>query len=90
VEHVYPLDQFKEAFKQSLKPNRSGKILYAGEVMGVEQEPPAPVGNEVFLPLETEPVESLSVALSRAFGNLMIDPKFRAALPSAASRSGLH
>jgi len=34
VEHVYPLDQFKEAFKQSLKPNRSGKILFqlgAGE-----------------------------------------------------------
>jgi NADPH:quinone reductase-like Zn-dependent oxidoreductase len=34
VEQVYPLDQFKEAFKQSLKPNRSGKILFqfgAGE-----------------------------------------------------------
>src|SRR5271157_1046964 len=28
VEHVYPLDQFKEAFKQSLKANRSGKILF--------------------------------------------------------------
>jgi NADPH:quinone reductase-like Zn-dependent oxidoreductase len=28
VEHVYPLDQFKEAFKHSLKPNRSGKILF--------------------------------------------------------------
>jgi len=28
VDHVYPLDQFKEAFKQSLKPNRSGKILF--------------------------------------------------------------
>src|SRR5467141_918943 len=28
VEHVYPLDQFKEAFKQSLKSNRSGKILF--------------------------------------------------------------
>src|SRR5437016_4033462 len=28
VEHVYPLDQFKEAFEQSLKPNRSGKILF--------------------------------------------------------------
>src|SRR6185436_3097264 len=25
VDHVYPLDQFKEAFEQSLKPNRSGK-----------------------------------------------------------------
>ena len=28
VEHVYPLDQFKEAFKQSLKSSRSGKILF--------------------------------------------------------------
>jgi len=28
VEHVYPLDQFKEAFKQSLKSNRNGKILF--------------------------------------------------------------
>ena len=28
VEHVYPLEQFKEAFKQSLKSNRSGKILF--------------------------------------------------------------
>ena len=28
VEHVYPLDQFKEAFEQSLKPNRGGKILF--------------------------------------------------------------
>jgi NADPH:quinone reductase-like Zn-dependent oxidoreductase len=28
VEHVYQLDQFKEAFKQSLKSNRSGKILF--------------------------------------------------------------
>jgi NADPH:quinone reductase-like Zn-dependent oxidoreductase len=28
VEQVYPLDRFKEAFKQSLKSNRSGKILF--------------------------------------------------------------
>src|SRR6476469_4630653 len=28
VEHVYPLDQFKEAFEQSFKSNRSGKILF--------------------------------------------------------------
>jgi hypothetical protein len=28
VEHVYPLEQYKEAFKQSLKSNRSGKILF--------------------------------------------------------------
>src|SRR6267142_6952315 len=27
VEHVYPLEQFKEAIKQSVKSNRSGKIL---------------------------------------------------------------
>jgi hypothetical protein len=28
VEQVYPLEQFKEAFEQSLKPNRGGKILF--------------------------------------------------------------
>jgi len=28
VEHVYPLEQFKEAIKQSLRSNRSGKILF--------------------------------------------------------------
>jgi NADPH:quinone reductase-like Zn-dependent oxidoreductase len=28
VDHVYPLDLFKEAFEQSLKPNRGGKILF--------------------------------------------------------------
>ena len=28
VEHVYPLEQFKEAFEQSLKSNRGGKILF--------------------------------------------------------------
>jgi NADPH:quinone reductase-like Zn-dependent oxidoreductase len=28
VEHVYPLEQYKEAFRQSLKSNRSGKILF--------------------------------------------------------------
>jgi NADPH:quinone reductase-like Zn-dependent oxidoreductase len=28
VEHVYPIDQFKEAFKQSLKSNRGGKVLF--------------------------------------------------------------
>ncbi len=60
--------------------NRYGQVVYSGEVSGTEKEPPAPVGNEVFLPLETEPVESLSVALSRAVGGLMLQPKFRAAL----------
>jgi hypothetical protein len=29
VEHIYPLDQFKEAIKQSLKPYRGGKILFS-------------------------------------------------------------
>ncbi len=28
VDHVYPLEQFKEAFEQSLKSGRSGKILF--------------------------------------------------------------
>jgi hypothetical protein len=28
VEHVYQLEQFQEAFEQSLKSNRSGKILF--------------------------------------------------------------
>jgi NADPH:quinone reductase-like Zn-dependent oxidoreductase len=28
VEHVYPLEQFKEAVEQSLKSNRGGKILF--------------------------------------------------------------
>src|SRR5437773_3281842 len=28
VEHVYPLDQFKEAFEHSLRPSRNGKILF--------------------------------------------------------------
>jgi hypothetical protein len=25
---VYPLEQFKEAFEQSLRSNRSGKVLF--------------------------------------------------------------
>jgi len=28
VEHVYPLEEFKQAFKRSMKLNRSGKILF--------------------------------------------------------------
>ena len=28
VEHVYPLEQFKDAIKQSLHSNRRGKILF--------------------------------------------------------------
>jgi hypothetical protein len=64
--------------------NRDGAVIYSGEITGLENEPPNPVGAEVFLPLETEPVESLSVAMSRAVGQLMLDPKFRAALPMRA------
>ena len=58
-----------------------------GEALGLEEEPPAPVGGEVFLPLETEPAESLSVALSRAVGELVTEPRFRAVLPAAAATS---
>jgi hypothetical protein len=64
--------------------NRDGQVMYSGEISGIENEPPNPVGAEVFLPLETEPVESLSVALSRAVGQLMLEPDFRAALPMRA------
>jgi hypothetical protein len=65
--------------------NRDGAMLYSGEISGIENEPPNPVGAEVFLPLETEPAESLSVALSRAVGLLMLQPKFRDALPLRAA-----
>jgi hypothetical protein len=61
--------------------NRDGAVLYSKEISGVESEPPNTVGGEVFLPLETEPAESLSVALSRAVGLLILDHEFRAALP---------
>ena len=52
--------------------NRDGAVIYSGEISGTENEPPNPVGAEVFLPLETDPAESLSVALSRAVGQLML------------------
>ncbi len=58
----------------------AGRVVFASEVAGTEDEPPTPVDGEIFLPLETEPAESLSVALSRAIGHLMIDPKFASAL----------
>ncbi len=61
--------------------NRDGTVLYSDEINGIENEPPNPVGAEVFLPLETEPAESLSVALSRAVGLLMLQSAFRAAFP---------
>ncbi len=60
--------------------SRANSNLYSGVMTGTEEEPPAPVGGEIFLPLETEPAESLSVALSRAIGALVLDPRFRAAL----------
>jgi hypothetical protein len=69
--------------KYELK-NRDGVVLYSGEISGMESEPPNPVGGEVFLPLETEPAESLSVAMSRAVGSLMLQPGFRNALPMRA------
>lgn len=61
--------------------NRDGAVIYSGEISGIENEPPLPVGTEVFFPLETEPAESLSVALSRAVGLLTLEPKFRDELP---------
>jgi len=61
--------------------NRAGKVMYANEIDGREHEPPKPVGSEVFLPLETDPYESLSVAMSRAVGGLIVDPAFVALMP---------
>jgi hypothetical protein len=69
--------------KYELK-NRDGAVLYSAEIDGTENEPPSPVGGEIFLPLETEPAESLSVAMSRAVGLLMLQPQFHAALPMRA------
>ena len=34
VEHVYPLEQFKEAFERSLRPSRNGKILFKFDAIG--------------------------------------------------------
>ncbi len=65
--------------------SRAGGTVYAGELTGLEQEPPTPVGHEEFLPLETEPGESLSVAMSRAVGALMLQPNLQAHLPLRAS-----
>jgi hypothetical protein len=65
--------------------NRSGEAIYSDELTGAESEPPAPLGAEVFLPLETEPAESLSVALSRAIGSLMLEPGLRRILPVRAA-----
>jgi len=67
--------------KYDLK-NRAGDVLYSGDLSGIENEPPNPVGGEIFLPLETDPAESLSVALSRAVGLLMVQSGFRGQLPT--------
>ncbi|HKN01934.1 MAG TPA: hypothetical protein VJX23_15565 [Candidatus Binataceae bacterium] len=56
---------------------RANPHLYSTVTTGTEEEPPAPVGGEVFFPLETEPAESLSVALSRALGTLILQPYFQ-------------
>jgi hypothetical protein len=61
--------------------SRAVPVLFKGVMTGVEEEPPAPVHHEVFLPLETDPAESLSVAMSRAVGALMIQPGFQQSLP---------
>jgi hypothetical protein len=43
VDHVYPLEQFKEAIEQSLKSNRDGKILFKfgadGSTLALRQAP---------------------------------------------------
>ena len=67
--------------------NRDGSVLFSGEIDGRESEPPNPVGGEIFLPLETEPAESLSVALSCAIGLLIVDPKFREPLPRRSTNA---
>jgi hypothetical protein len=65
--------------------SRADGATYSAQLTGREQEPPAPVGGEVFLPLETEPSESLSVAMSRAIGALMLEPQLQAHLPLRVS-----
>jgi len=64
---------------------RRGVTLYENEQLGREEEPPKPVGGEIFFPLETEPAESLSVAMSRAIGTLLANPDFRKVLPPRTS-----
>ena len=62
--------------------DRAGKLLFSKTITGSEHEPPKPVGHEVFFPLETDPVEALSVAMSRALGGLVVDPGFIALMPA--------
>lgn len=65
--------------------SREAGTLYSGEIVGRENEPPRPVGREVFFPLETEPAESLSVALSRAVGQFLVEPEVSRAFPLRTS-----
>jgi hypothetical protein len=60
--------------------DRAGHAIFSRQISGAEDEPPAPVGHEEFLPLETDPAESLSVALSRAVGALVLEPSILHAL----------
>jgi hypothetical protein len=62
--------------------DETDRELFSTVTTGIETEPPVPVGGEAFLPLETDPGESLSVALSRAIGMLILQPEFRRAIQS--------
>jgi hypothetical protein len=61
--------------------NRGATKVLTFETAGTQHEPPAPVGKEEFLPLETEPAESLSVAMSKAVGAMIVDSELRDLLP---------
>ena len=71
--------------KYQLK-NREGAMLYSDEVTGIESEPPNPVGAEVFLPLETDPAESLSVASLAPSACSCCNPTFATPCRCAPSR----
>ena len=60
--------------------DRNGATICSGSVAGAEDEPPPSKPGESFIPLETQPGESLSVALSRAIGALVLDPALGQAL----------
>jgi hypothetical protein len=66
--------------------DRNGATLYTGSITGAEDEPPPRIAGESFLPLETEPGESLSVALSRAVGSLVLDPALRRVFQTSRTR----
>jgi hypothetical protein len=79
-EHLLFVDDFGTTVTKAVS-SRSAPVLFRGVMSGSEDEPPAPVHHEIFLPLETDPGESLSVAMSRAVGALMIQPGFQQSLP---------